>query len=746
MANFTGGSVADLFATLGLDASMFDAGVRDAKANMAEAARAIGGEVNKIYREFQKELTAQPLKEALRQLKVQGIEASQALDLVTEASRRMAARGAEAAAAEAQLNAEFMRAVKNRNVAFAAEKAEEVRIDREAARMEAGFDRDRIANMRLVEAERARANRLRLADVDTFRRLEGDLAAREAQMTGLDTQFRSAMNARDTSFAQQGQGGMGTTGRMVTRMATVAAIYGAARFVGSALQRPIDIERQSEQTGFSVEGTQRLQYAAARTNTPVEALSGTINRLQTSVEALNTATGAGAEKARRLFRELGVGYSDLKTQLETNPEKAVTDLVTAIEKLDSAAKRAEAFRDLFGGRGMGRTEEALKRFAQSSNQSAVLIQPEVEMVSHLAGAWNTAWLKAKDYSALFVARGAMSVLGPNVPAPSNGISARSRALALASRAGRDALSASMPGEAMGINPLDVADVGTKLTASDVRRDVEESIAIAKLRRQEALELMNLLAPEGQRNVGQYQAWVDKAQELYRVKAITKGQLVDFKGALTTRFREDQDKSFESELSKSASILDRFGAHGKSNAELVAIEFQKLKEAFDQGRISLADLTEATRGYYSMVSSQAEGKSLAETWKLYEQGLASIDEVNAAIARSQAHGGMSGFEQAYERGDINSMEMSDAARKYRSDMLYYGGADVGARPGPAQPRSYAPAPWDQPSAPSGWVSPSGIKPGMKSPQADLGGTINVIAMDEFSEKMINRWKREGMFTG
>lgn len=707
-----GNTVAELFASLGLDTTGFSKDLRQSRLDMAAAAQGMAADVRIISDAFSK--------------------------LGEGTFGTIRARMQQAAQEVRILNSDL---------------ANGARMAADHARMEEGFARDRVANQRAYERDRARAANIRRADIDTEIRLQADLEKQQARMA-------------------ETAGGFGMAGRIAARIGIYMAIYGAARLASDAMQRVLDIERQSTQTGFSVEGTQRLQFAAAGTGTPIESVTGAINRLQSNIESMRPASISA-------LQGVGIAFSDLKARIERDPESAVKSLIMAINGLDSEAKKAQAFQELFGtGRGGGRIQAALTAYADGVKAGTILTRQELDAISGIASWWETAKLRAEAYFAMMASHAVSSQgegrttrpggLGSTFPQGSTErvvgnqideqlaqmmgqVNIPPRLAAL----GRD-LSLRLPTPFSGPNisvdqsgrdkGIDRQGEAKLFELADAERALERAHQEIVEKQRARTEIVDMFGSPGLRNLERLREQRDKAIQLQREGFMTEMELSRVKEGYIKRVQEEILKALEEELAKTTSLMSAFGVSGRSNLEQVRLRFNELIQAFRDGKVGMDDLREATASYYQMIEEQAARPGLKAAIKMFEQGMLSDEGLLRARRRAGLLDERSQAEQAFEKGEIGPDELRRAQERYRLQLQDMQG-NKGSRGWSPLERLHVPG------SPIFRSNQGGIPPGYLSdltpqkPQASLGGgTINLVALDQFSESMVRRWKQQGLLSG
>lgn len=740
---FQGAPLAEMFALLGVDSSELDRGLQAAKVKMKQSADEMVISIKSV-KDILKTLPQEAIMPIVERYAAMGKTVEQANQdivasvlLVDEAHRK----------AFVQRQADLKM---GREMAL-----EQTRIDRDAARMEAGFERDRIANIQLEEAARSRATRMRIADIETVRRLEADMAQRTAQMNLLNAQFASAMNRRDEAEGGAGVGvGAGLVGSIMRRAAVYAAVYESARFARAALERPVEIQRQAEQTGLSVESVQRLQYAATATQTPIETVAAAVARLQSNVEkAAETMSGP----AHAALNRLGIDSHQLKTEMEDNLDGAIIRVVRTINDLGSSAQRNEAFLALFGSR-TGKVAEALKMYSEDLGRQTLLSAENIKEMSDLVGGLAVKWMRAKDQFDLYMiatihgAQRYSRMGGSGSPSWSD----------LGLTPWRTPSGPSYPPTDINLGrsdplgrfppPVPLTDfakrglpegVGQAVEAKDIREQftawqAERRRLEAEIRKATLESIQTPERREIQRLMDNYQEVMGRG-EPYGISSDVRGAFKRSTGqAIENELQKEQNKQLE----ETKRLLDDFGASGKRNAQLVESEFRKLREAFREGRVGIEELREATANYYAMMEEERARPALREAIKMFEQGMLGDEDLVRAYRREQALKTRGGVEEAFMRGEANPSDLREAQRRYRMQLenerrlpeprpdtgmpLYQGGPMFRLRDIPIPPAYFMPqTPQSQPP-----------------PQ---GGVINIIPMDEFSNQMMRRWQQQGLLT-
>lgn len=740
-----GGPVAELFASLGIDTRDFEAGLLKAKRDfslMAVEARSSIQTVQKALKEYGG--TAEGLAMLSR------------VDPFKEAAKNVEAYGQRLREVSG-LNNEFQRAIRNRDIVMRQAALDEQRMEKETtAAKEAAYKQRQFFDEAHIQTRKRQLNELNTQFMGAMgRRDAGDQAAialerrveregsamdrsmsaqRKADEAALSAQFARAMRTRDRTFAQeQGQGqeggGLGMAGGVLRRMALYAAVYGAGQFAASSLNRVADLERQGTQTGLGFEGAQRLQLAAAQTNTPIEALANAISHMQRTVETLNVST-------LKTFDTMGLKAVEVRKLLQENPEAGLAAIIRKIGELNTTSAQSAAFQELFGTKGL-KDLEALQKFVDSMKESVRVTKEERAEIQQLRDAWAQAVAAAQDYFSKIVAgmvRIATSPPGwarivPQFRLPSE-TEAEFKARGAATGAGR------------GTTPTaNGDDSGPPALPESMERALER---FAPTKSESALQGINREFSEVE--LGKRQGVISDLK---------------FQEAQMGRLRLVQEEEAK-EMRILNALLSEFGVKGKESAAFAVQEFGKVTEAFRQGRITIQELQQATANYYDMLERQAANADIREGIRAFKHKLITEQELDSIRQRANAFSQMSAMEDAYAQGRISASQLRSAydtgeqnLKQLAPDQEVGGGT---RRRGNTLVFPYGNSRTLGDRAPYSPVTlPPGAYPGMDfsapvpsvpRPEArnEMGGQINIIPLDQFSDSMIRRWKQQGLGTG
>lgn len=514
-------------------------------------------------------------------------------------------------------------------------------------------------------------------------------------------------------------GGTGSGGFMFQHLLASVALYGAIDFARESLGRPIQLQREAAQTGYGVEGVQRLQYAAAKTGTPLEMATGSIARLQERVGDMNP-------KTKKALSDLGLDAEKFKRQLETGPIQAVTLLAQKIDGLSNATAKQSAIFDLFGGR-TGEVSLFISELAKGAEQGVILTDKQTEAVARLAREWATVKLEALSYFAMFVgdvldrskrsesetgaALGSGATVAGAVAGASLGIRIPGPFPLKVGAAALGAIGGAM-GVNYGLNQLGAGDLPTPNQPPAMPMpDGAKPIELAK-GEQAAI----------QKTLGDRYRWMEKER---------KQQEAEEKRRAAEEARRMRE--MEAFYQRTMEALNELGASSKLNSIKMGMAFDTLTVAFGRGLISIQELTDATATYFSMIEDNLARPGLQDAIRMFEQGLIGPDELLKARSRARALDTRGDAEQAFIKGDLDPQGLKNAQSKYRRSLRDFA---------PGNNKDYYLGPGGSViSNPRELGLPPG-SPGDYANRARQSGTINVIPMDKFSEDILRHWQRQG----
>lgn len=99
-----------------------------------------------------------------------------------------------------------------------------------------------------------------------------------------------------------------------------------------------ELLRLSNRTGISVEALSKFQFIAQQTDTSVDTITATINRLGQNL-------ASGSKQTTSAIRSIGLSVDDIR---KLKPDQAFNTIITAIGKVPDAGKRAAAGVAIFG--------------------------------------------------------------------------------------------------------------------------------------------------------------------------------------------------------------------------------------------------------------------------------------------------------------------------------------------------------------------------------------------------------------
>jgi len=125
------------------------------------------------------------------------------------------------------------------------------------------------------------------------------------------------------------------------RLLAVGGGIGLVAATANAIKLGDELIRLHEVTGLSVEGIQRLQYAAKQTGVSAEAITGSFSRLHKAIQAGRS----GDKEMVKVWTEMGVSLADLQTQ---SPEDLFLRVAQAVADITDPTHRASVAMKYFG--------------------------------------------------------------------------------------------------------------------------------------------------------------------------------------------------------------------------------------------------------------------------------------------------------------------------------------------------------------------------------------------------------------
>lgn len=712
-----GGSVADLFATLGIDVGPLVEGLRDVEVRMKDSAakQAVSiKSISDLYHHLPEvfiEVTSAYRKMG-KTLQDVDNDILAALQLVQEEKRRVAQE-------EAVLRAQKIEADK----AYVATYKRLLR-ERDDA------DRAQIQAAQMRQREEATVNAAHASALQMRSRETAAAYAAAAELEFTREQEREAL--------LWGEGG-GMLGSLTKRIAFYAAIGLAIRGVTTTLTDAIAIERESAQTGFGVQGIQELRYAATQSLVPIEAVTTAIARMQQKIEG---ADGGAVQS----FQVLGLNLKEVAKVAEGDPLQAFNQVADAISHLKDQGQAASVIGDLFGkGSSSAQMREFFTEYAnlrkKAHEEGVILSAQEIANIASLGKAWETAKAKMEAYFGSAVSRAVEASSSNNVAG---------RVIGGAIGFGLGATAGAIAGAPTGIGALPGAAIGAfGLGAAGEIKGAETEAGIKALFGSGSVPNPGVLPPRGQGASGpslrtfgnnrQGNAEFSIAESTSALLTKTANQKIAEelraeRAAAAEKKRAEakalRDAKEAYSISLMIAALNELGVSGTHNAEKMGRAMEEVWRSFRRGRVSLQELTEATSNYFNMLEENAARPALKEAIRMFEQGLIGPDELLKARDRANAMSARGGAEDAFARGDIGPDQLMDAQHRFRDTLresMPREGTDMLMGPG----GSYMGAPRlrQLPSQPSDQGS----------------GNINIVPMDQFSEQMIRRWKQQGLLT-
>lgn len=602
----SGGPIYELIASLGLDTSDLERGLKQAQREVREGSLAMVQDIQRL----KGAISAIANDPSGRIGKAVFADAG-----MQESTRALADHGRRLKEVAA-LEGEFSRAVKNRETIIASAAREEQRITREAARMDREMAQQRAADVRAMENE-----------------------------------FRGSMRARDRGFsgeqaAANAPGMLSRTANAVGLWAPLAAIYGVKRFAESSVERQVDLSRQGEQIGFGLGGTKRLEQAAAQTNTPMELMLNGIVRMQRQVEEMKP-------KTEEAFKKLGMNALEFATQMETGPEAATVRLIERLHEMSNIPLRNEIYSQFFG--------------ARTTRDMAALDQLGTAQVAHGGGEAQIAnVLKARGFfesmkrhiqddfavGAGELIRRGRKFFGDTSPEVQTPFAEPEEAIEPSGEA------AARVKERMEKEKKKAA-----LTERRERRQYESALDTFA---PEGLRNMNALARDYREGLDFIDEHGGSASDKERLTSGYNARVSEEQQqAAETRRKKQHD-----DLTKTKQLLNEFGADGKRNAQLVKEDWEELAAAFTKGKVSLEEFKTAQADYFDMLDQRREGGTLKAAIRQFEEGGLSEDELLQAREIYKARAGRGDVESSFMRGEATPADLLKGQQHYRDTLDLY----------------------------------------------------------------------------
>lgn len=549
--------------------------------------------------------------------------------------------------------------------------------------------------------------------------------AAEAEMAFTKEQEREAL--------LWGEGG-GMLGSLTKRLAFYAAIGLAIRGVTATLQDAIAIERESAQTGFGVQGIQELRYAAGQSLVPIEAVTTAIARMQQKIEG---ADGGAVQS----FQVLGLTLSEVAKIAENDPLEAFNKVVDAIGKLKDQGQAALVIGDLFGkGSSSAQMREFFTEYAalrkKAHDEGVVLTTQEIADIASLGRAWETTKAKMEAYFGSAISRGVQASSSKNlvgrVVGGTLGFGLGGAAGALA---GAPTGIGAIPGAGIGAVAVGAAGEIKGAEAEQALKDLfTGKIPNPAVSGPRALGPAQTARSMGTTRQGNAEFSIAESTSALLTKTANqkiaeelraeRAAEVERKRAEAKALREAKE---EASILSMISALNELGVAGRLNAVKMERALDEVWKGFEKGWVSIQELTEATSNYFSMIEDNVARPGLKEAIRMFEQGLIGEGELLHARERSDAFSRRGNVEDAFTRGSASPSDLLNAQRSYHRSIIES-----------APDRFMSP----QVLFGSGGQSQSRIINRLE-PSAGVGGSINVIPLDQFSDQMLRRWKQQGL---
>ena len=216
-----------------------------------------------------------------------------------------------------------------------------------------------------------------------------------AKDVGLAAQFRKVNQDLET-FKTKAAGVGSAIGTTFRGLAGVVAAVGVAKLASEALEFADAQRKMSDQTGLTVEQTQRLTFFAAQTSVEVGNLTSGVVRLQRVLGGLEEGSEASAQALERL----GLAHTNFQA---LDPEQQFTAVAQAVSGLATQNEKVLAVTELFGKAGaellpvltaIGRESETLEeKFAAIGGPVG---RDTIEVVDQLGDEFATTGLAVKS--------------------------------------------------------------------------------------------------------------------------------------------------------------------------------------------------------------------------------------------------------------------------------------------------------------------------------------------------------------
>lgn len=521
-------------------------------------------------------------------------------------------------------------------------------------------------------------------------------------------------------------------GRLLARIALYKAVYTAASSVRSLIEgsinRAADLVSEGEQTGLGVTGAQRLERAAFSTNTSVTNVASAIARFRAQVDQMSLSTV-------KAFDDIGVKASWVKGVIGTDLDGVLKEVISKVQKTGDMG----AFAELFGSRG-GRSLQTLQSYTSGLDKTVRLSQQEAENVAKIRSAWVGVVSAMEDYFSKYLSH-AIS-LGERT-------GSGAQQSKLATLLGLDKSRSSLTGQLLdlmgaGVELADPSGASSMLLRSlmkgakfpsqgkdiDLPRPEKASTPDAILRALEEFQATKFESEEA-RLRRQFEA----IQLGRRQGFVSDAQYSEARQGFNRLMIEQWNKEQEQQLRELTSLMSEFGVRGDLALSKQTEDLGKLNQAYREGKISLQDLKEATSSYYQTLEENANRPALKKALEMFRQGMINSDELDRARSRSILEQGYSKRERQYEEGDINAYELARyREEEWKQMMLYREGRQGNYYQTPGGDHSYRQPYLDAPT----------LNPKTQSSNAP-SGSINLVALDHFSEQFIRRLKQQGLLT-
>lgn len=154
-------------------------------------------------------------------------------------------------------------------------------------------------------------------------------------------------------------------------VAGAAALSGVASMIKSVSEYAGGLQDLSEQTGFSTDALQELNYAAINGGSSIEDMTTAIRKMQ-DVLGQKKAT----DDQIKALDKLGLGFNQLKAMA---PEEAFKKLAEAISNIPNQMERTAAATDFFGKGGMKIASMAgdMDKFAKAAHDAGAVVDKEL---------------------------------------------------------------------------------------------------------------------------------------------------------------------------------------------------------------------------------------------------------------------------------------------------------------------------------------------------------------------------------